>query len=73
MSDVTVKLPHAPNPRVAGARPGRSAKVVRDKQVLIRLTAEEYERLATAASASDEALANWARRVLLKAASANSD
>ncbi len=70
MSNLTVKLPHAPNPRVSGARPGRSG-TVRDKQVLIRLTQEEYERLSAAAALNDEALANWARRVLMKAAASS--
>jgi hypothetical protein len=36
--------------------------------VLIRLTEEEYTLLAAAADAADEALANWSRGQLLRAA-----
>lgn len=63
-----VHLPHASNARTTGARPGRTGTVKRDKQVLIRLTDEEFAALQAAAEAADSALANWARATLLAAA-----
>lgn len=66
-----VHLPHASNARTTGARPGRTGTVKRDKQILIRLTDEEWESIQSAASAADSAIANWARAVLLVAARQN--
>ena len=62
-----VQLPHASNPRAHGARPGRVATVKRDKQVLIRLTDEEFESIQAAADAADSAIAHWCRAALLSA------
>ncbi|MDA8204518.1 MAG: hypothetical protein M0Z36_00465, partial [Thermaerobacter sp.] len=52
----------------SGARPGRTGTVKRDKQILIRLTDEEFAAIQAAADAADSAIANWARAVLLAAA-----
>ncbi len=62
-----VQLPHAANPRAHDARPGRTATVTRDRQVLIRLTDEEFESIQADADADDSALAHWCRATLLSA------
>ena len=54
--------------RVSGARPGQRGSVPRQKQLLIRLSDEEYDSIAAAAATVVLALANWARLILLRAA-----
>ncbi len=63
-----VHLPHASNARVSGSRPGRTGNIKRAKQILIRLTDEEFAAIQAAADAADSAMANWARAVLLASA-----